>query len=470
MPITSVESSAYVQQQQQQLADYKVGQYAKFLEKNPIYVTYYAINHARSTADAGTGDSYENIGPKSPVRYNKILNLPVFNVPQITPDVNVDEAGYETVHDISDITFIPGTVRPRPGDCLRFDFANTKPLLYQCTDYGHNSIQSNDYYLGDFSLYDVDDTYIRWIEDQVVETYTCNFEAIGTNQKVFVTQADMEATSELQSMIDELLDFYKNAFYNEAVDGFILYGGGSGILPGSDWWFGYQNGQVGIGDKVEPYYGNVFGTQWYYDNYLTKFINESRIFQNDKSDYTLILPYLDLTPPGFDTQFLRTMWSVVLKRDPDYLHMYTFCWNSWIHNRTSPLVLGSFPCITPNLHMASRFIKVDEPPTHEMMNAFGWMPGKHCGWDGVEPAIRTYFSWPLLKSIKENVRSDELNYVERMIFDYIYGGAKSVIFNKSELLEVAFRADYFTYMHLPIVIYILKQKLNAMNSKEESSI
>ena len=40
-------------------------------------------------------------------------------------------------------------------------------------------------------------------------------------------------------------------------------------------------------DSFVLYDGNGYGTQWYQDNYLTRFINESKIFQNDASDYTV---------------------------------------------------------------------------------------------------------------------------------------------------------------------------------------
>ena len=74
----SVEQSAYIQSQQQYLSDLRTGQFAKFLNKNPLYVTYYPVVNALSRVDSGTGAIQEEIGPNSPVRYNKIKNLPAF--------------------------------------------------------------------------------------------------------------------------------------------------------------------------------------------------------------------------------------------------------------------------------------------------------------------------------------------------------------------------------------------------------
>lgn len=435
MPITSVEQSAYIAHQQEYLSNLKVGQFAKFLSKNPVYVTYYALNQAMSRTDAGTGNAYEAIGPQSPYRYNKINELPVFNIPEIQPDVVMDEGGYDIESDLSDITFIPGTVRPRPNDCMLIKLPRSKPLLYLCTNFRYNTIQSNDYYLADFSLYDVDQEYIEYIEKQVVEVYTCKFENIGTNNKILLTQEDLDAFENLTGIINTLLDFYKDAFYNEDVDGFVLYN------------------------------GNMYGTQWYYDNYLTRFINESQIYANEYSDYTLQLPYLELRSPGFDYEYKRTLLYAVLKRSPDYLSRYVYAWNSWVVNRTSPLTLAGIPCAVPNLHIAENYIKPQEQLPDEVARRLNYQPGKLCGWDGMDPQLRNYFSYELVKSIIENYPDEKLNYVEKLIWDYICRGPSYIIPDKKELIERSFKHDLFTFIHMPLVIYILKQVLASKMAK-----
>lgn len=431
----SVEQSAYIQSQQQYLSDLRTGQFAKFLNKNPLYVTYYPVVNALSRVDSGTGAIQEEIGPNSPVRYNKIKNLPAFNFPELKPDVLNDEGGYDIEMDITDITFIAGTIRPRPGDYMRVDIPNVRPLLFRCNAYRHNSIQSNDYYEADFDLQEVDQEYLDWIEKQVEKVYTCHFENIGTNQKVMLSEEDENAISDADELIGTLEDFYQQSFYNEDMDGYVLYE------------------------------GNQFGTQWYCDNYLTRFINESGIFTNDASDMTVVLPYLELIQFNFDYLYARTVWNAVLKQTNDYLHPYMYAWSRIIQKRTSPLMMASIPALHPTLQMFDKYVSPEEPTPKELENVI-WTPGQGCGWAGYDPMLRNYFSYALVKSLREGVCDDSLNMVEKMIWQYVCQGSSAVTYTKKELLEFAFNQDIFTYMHLPIIIYILKQHKAALSSNE----
>lgn len=427
----SVEQSAYNQSQQQYLANLKVNQFAKFLNKNPIFVTYYVLNQAESRTDSGTGSAYEEIGPNSPMRYNKVKELPVFNIPDLRPDIIQDEGGYDAEMDLTDLAFIAGTVKPKPGDYMRVDIAGIVPLLYRCNVYRHNTIQSNDYYQADFDLVDINQDYLKLIEHQVVETYTCNFENIGTNQKVFISDEEQAEADELGSLIDDLTQFYNDAFYNREMDGFVLYNGNP-----------------------------PFNTQWYVDNYLTRFINESQIFVNDSSDYTTVLPYLELLPLNFDLNYRRTLWYAVLKGSNEYAHPYVYAWNRQIQKRTSPLLMGSIPGIHPMLEIFQKYVKPEEKPDPDLKDLI-WTPGSGCGFAGADPQLRTYFPYEEQRSVVDNVLSEQLNLIERMVCQYISGGVSSVTYDRKKLIEFSFQQDLFSYMHMPILIYILKQALSA---------
>ena len=53
--IINVEKSQYLTQNIETFTQNKVGQYSKFLDKNPIFITYLAINSVQSRSDVGTG-------------------------------------------------------------------------------------------------------------------------------------------------------------------------------------------------------------------------------------------------------------------------------------------------------------------------------------------------------------------------------------------------------------------------------
>jgi hypothetical protein len=448
MATLSVEQSAYIKSQQQYLSDLKVSQFAKFLDKNPTYVTYYPVIQAQSSTDAGTGAIYEEIGPNSPMRYNKILQLPAFNLPELKPDIIQDEGGYDAEMDINDIAFIPGTVRPKPGDYMLVEISGVEPLLFRCNSYRHNTIKSNDYYMGDFDLVDINQQYTKLINKQVETTYTCHFENIGTNQKVFISEDEEDEISDIEDLITKLTDFYSDAFYNGDIDGFVLY-----------------NASVNGSSGSSTLNGNAanMGTQWYYDNYLTRFINESQIFANDSSDTTRVFPYLELLPLNFDYLYSRTVWNAVLKRTRDYLHKYTYAWSRMLQKRTSPLMLASYPTLHPTLELFDHYVKPEEP-VPENLKGLIWEPGTPCGWNGADPQLRTYFSMNLLRSLADNSQTGDLNVLEKMIFDYVTAGIDNVVFDKKELINFSFTQNYESFYLVPICIYILKQHLASVSA------
>ena len=118
--LISVEKSKYINQNIDIYSKNKIGQYSKFLNKNPVFITYYHINKQMSRTDVGTGGIESELGTNSPIRFNKILNFPIYNLPSLTPDIVFDETGYDIELDLTDITILPNTVKPTPGDYLIF--------------------------------------------------------------------------------------------------------------------------------------------------------------------------------------------------------------------------------------------------------------------------------------------------------------------------------------------------------------
>ena len=142
--ILSVEKPQYINQVIDIYAKNKVGQYSKFLDKAPIYVTYYHINEAMSRADVGTGNIESELGIRSPIRFNKIKNFPIYNLPELKPDIEYDENGYDIELDCNDLVILPNTIKPRPGDYFIVSLPGMKEYLFRVTNFRYNTIQSNE--------------------------------------------------------------------------------------------------------------------------------------------------------------------------------------------------------------------------------------------------------------------------------------------------------------------------------------
>ena len=89
--LIKVEQSSYVKDVVDTYASAKVSQYSKYLNLTPTFVTYLAVNQIMSRADTGTGTVNSETGYNSPLRFNKIIGLPVYNIPILSPDIMYDE-------------------------------------------------------------------------------------------------------------------------------------------------------------------------------------------------------------------------------------------------------------------------------------------------------------------------------------------------------------------------------------------
>jgi hypothetical protein len=292
----------------------KVGQYSKYLDSNPIFITYYSINMAMSRTDAVLGQTYDELGPKSPLRYNKITEFPVYRVQQLQPQGTYEDGNYDVEIDISDITILPNTIKPRPYDFFCIALPGCKKLLFRVNNFRNNTIQSNDFYAIDADLRDSGDNCCDAIDAQVVETYHCVFENIGTQDNCFIKLDDESNASDTLSTIETLSEMYHNLFYNEEIGDYLYY---------DDNTKGYHHDR--------PH-------ECYYDIYLAKFINDSMLFFTGDYASTSVVTYDDTEPKMFDFMFKHTLWYALMTKSTNLLARYPYYFGRPITKTFSPIL------------------------------------------------------------------------------------------------------------------------------------
>jgi len=414
--LMNVEKSKYINTQISIYAENKVGQYSKFLNKNPIFVTYYSVNIVMSRTDVGTGGIQQEIGEDSPLRFNKITNFPIYGIPDLRPDIDYDETGMDVNMDISDLTLLPNTIKPRSCDYILVKLPQTKQYLFRVNMFRYNTIQSNDFYTCEADIKKIGDNLEELIDKQVVETYDTIFENIGTQDKCFLRSDDTKSVIEIASIIKELREYYMNIFYNKETNSMVLYG--------------------------TQEYPDI----WYYDYYIAKFINESNLFYDNYSDNALLLTYNDLVPLNFDYQFKRTLYYAVMTKDVKFMNLYNYYYQATIAKNFSPFILNDIPCHSIRLHVCER-------------EAMG-----ESIQDGTN-ILHPYFPIEFIKILKSGVYEEpteenpdnlyKMNYIQKLIFNYLHDKKENV--NYSDILQYAFNHDMDTYMYMPLVIFILKK-------------
>ena len=188
--IFNAEKSQFIQSAIDIYGKNKVGQYSKYLDSQPTFVTYYSVNQAMSRTDIGLGQAYDELGPSSPLRYNKITELPLYKIPTLQPQGNYEDGTYDVDIDLSDVTVLPNTVIPKPYDFFCIALPNSKKLLFRVNAFRHTTIQSNDFYMLSADLRHSGDNCCDEIEKLVVESYHCVFENIGTQDNCFIKLDD----------------------------------------------------------------------------------------------------------------------------------------------------------------------------------------------------------------------------------------------------------------------------------------
>lgn len=81
------------------------------LINNPYFVVYYTLDKRTSTYDEHYGDTYKTVGEQSGLKWNKILNLPVYSVEYVTPTLDYNENGIS----VKDSLIGSGIMSPETG-------------------------------------------------------------------------------------------------------------------------------------------------------------------------------------------------------------------------------------------------------------------------------------------------------------------------------------------------------------------
>lgn len=415
--ILSVETSPYYEKQIEIYAKNKVGQFSKYLDKNPTFVEYYHINRILSRADIGSQSVKAEVGPSSPIRYNKIKEFPLYGLSELKPDLNYDENGLDVDLDLSGLIILPGTIHPTPGDFFYFKFPGMDiGILWRVTSKEFNTVQSNDFYQIDAEIYatakptDKASTY-RQLQKQVVEEYTCIFENVGTNDACIVKNDQYTQAQYLGTYITNLMNSYYEIFYNRDVGTF-----------------------VGLGRWNET-------PTYLYDIFLIRFMKEVDLWEvGDGTERVVALTYDDIPPVNFDSQYRKTLWYALQKKSASSMAPYQYYYTYECVKKCSPLLMYSDRyCESIHLNL---YGKIDDYLSRRII-------GK----------TREYFTTDLTSGIKNGGLKiqDERN---QLIYDYIT--SNSITINLGMLEDMEFDMTSDDYIYGPALIYVLKKCYNAV--------
>lgn len=197
-------------------------EYAKYLQSAPNFVTYYSRDQEHSTENSGLGDVEEIIGDRSPLRYNRVNNIPLYMVEDAAPELMTDGVlglGYNVE---STAVIIPNTVIPVPNDVFIFSYweqDKNQKVLFRVTNVTTTAVDSNAYYQINFQSTPYDFKILE--ERQLVDRYEVIYDHIASGKPAIVVEKDYILAEEVGKVFDQVAEIYIEDYYSPTLNFFL---------------------------------------------------------------------------------------------------------------------------------------------------------------------------------------------------------------------------------------------------------
>lgn len=197
------------------------------LVQNPFYsyndkkctkVRYYNINNEKTTLDPGSKLAYTDIGDESPIRFNIIHGLYLYQFIKAELNFENGEFGLESNPLTGESYILPNTIIPTDGDFFEVDHIKDSTWLFKVTDVQRDTLDngSNVYKIG----WSLDRTTNKDILKNVVEEFKYVDVEKGSNLKAIVKLEKYEVAERLDQMGTSLRKYFRGLFYSDQIQTF----------------------------------------------------------------------------------------------------------------------------------------------------------------------------------------------------------------------------------------------------------
>ena len=228
-------------------------QISRFLDKSPVFVTYYHINVNETTVDDGFRDIESIIGARSPLRFQKIENFPIYGLEPVILAIQDSEQGLDTDYS-SECVILPNTIKPLQNDFFMIRHVK-ESFIFRVTEVQYDNIRPDNFYKIGFRFEWLDEDKVEEMNNQVEEKFSCILQNIGSENNCIIKEEYKTRLDEIDAMYDDMVSTYKSIFYNERYNCFL--------------------GETGAGYKL-------------YDPLQVVFFNKHKML-NKKQDYSSIV-------------------------------------------------------------------------------------------------------------------------------------------------------------------------------------
>ena len=199
----------------------------KYIGSGYILTTYFSQEENATTVDRGTRDIEQLFGKRSPLRFNRIANVPMSGFGQANPD-NTDEAQVEDITVEGEAIILPCTIVPKQYDFFIINHLKMR-ALFEVKSVSYDSMKVNGFYKITYRLHSTSEETINNIEKQVVSRHETDLNAIGTNLNPIIKEEDFNLKIKIEQMVNYMIKTYRSLFYNERHNCFLFHDNKSGL-------------------------------------------------------------------------------------------------------------------------------------------------------------------------------------------------------------------------------------------------
>lgn len=375
----------------------------------PVLGTWYNMNDALSTADNGTGLADAILGKDSPFRYNKVENMPIYNVMKELQNLEMvmDDNGIMDMQVEIEPIILPNTIIPGPYDYFEYTFDNGRNVFFRANDVKVVTAKSNGFYKVPMHLVDIDSRdYPIGIQENTVKTFKVRLDNVGSNEKCIVEDKIFDDIIELDEVISGTISDYVDTFFVRKYNSFIYRG---------------FNNQYSI-----------------YDPYLTKFILKHNILGYYDE---IIQPVVMEQDDFFKAEYNKTPLRAVELRELSKLKQIQYEMTNFTKKNTNPFDYWGEEIVY--------LIKTYEE-------------------DEIKYPSNNYMDYNYLYNIPHIKESNTVTIMENIVIRYFQREDfnKFMTLNELKTLKMYLEpeySDYYFYM-IPIVLYILIEYKKYLNN------
>lgn len=192
----------------------------------PVYITYYQVNDKYSSQDYDLENTHSLLGSSTPIKYNKITDVPLYGVDTLQIQNEINERGL-----VSSISgegfFLPKTIEPRAGEFFVFDIGDPSfdQHLFQITDVQQSHATAYKYFQIQYVLYHEN---VSIISQNVLDDYTLMYDSTGSSTSAgagdgigVIKKATAVYAESVKKLVDSIVEDYIKDYFDDEVNYFV---------------------------------------------------------------------------------------------------------------------------------------------------------------------------------------------------------------------------------------------------------